>query len=37
MKDLIKLAVYLGIAFLAVLAICLLVSLPDIIGTLIFG
>lgn len=32
--DLIRLAIYLLIAFLAVLAVCFVLSIPEIIGSL---
>ena len=37
LMDLLRLAIYLIIVLLAILAICILASLPEIIGTLIFG
>lgn len=35
--DLIRFSVYFFTAFLVVLAVCFVISLPEIIGTLIFG
>lgn len=35
--DMLRIAVYLFLIFLAVLAVCIFVSLPEIIGALIFG
>ncbi len=35
--DLLRFAVSIGILFVAVLAICLVLSLPEIIGKLIYG
>lgn len=36
-RDLIRLAIYLLIIFLAIWVVCFVLSIPEIIGGLIFG